>query len=138
MWDAELLYRELPATRGAGIPEVWVSAKGRATGFSSHPLSYDKGEFPAMAVIRAVSSHRLVNQRTLRNERPCRIDLKIGGQGGAAAGTDSRAGVPVQVPVCGSWLVKSWQDARAGSALTPTLHGRSYLGHGLGGLGRNK
>ena len=43
MWDAELLYRELPATRGAGIPEVWVSAKGRATGFSSHPLSYDNG-----------------------------------------------------------------------------------------------
>ena len=57
MWDAELLYRELPATRGAGIPEVWVSAKGRATGFSSHPLSYDKGEFPAGAVNRAVSSH---------------------------------------------------------------------------------
>ena len=54
MWDAELLYRELPATRGAGIPEVWVSAKGRATGFSSHPLSYDKGEFPAGAVNRAV------------------------------------------------------------------------------------
>ncbi len=56
MWDAELLYRELPATRGAGIPEVWVSAKGRATEFPSHPLSYDKGEFPAGAVNRAVSS----------------------------------------------------------------------------------
>ena len=33
----------------AGIPEVWLSASGVATGFSSHPLSYDKGEFTARA-----------------------------------------------------------------------------------------
>ena len=31
----------------AGIPEVWLSASGVATGFSSHPLSYDRGEFTA-------------------------------------------------------------------------------------------
>ena len=49
MWDAELLYRELPATRGAGIPEVWVSAKGRATGFPSHPFRYKWRELTAMA-----------------------------------------------------------------------------------------
>ena len=71
MWDAELLYRELPATRGAGIPEVWVSAKGRATGFSSHPLSYDKGEFPAGAVNRAVSSHPTGEvHRSCQSSRP--------------------------------------------------------------------
>ena len=31
----------------AGIPEVWLSASGVATGFASHPLSYDRGEFTA-------------------------------------------------------------------------------------------
>ena len=40
----------------AGIADVSDSARGSATGFSSHPLSYDKGEFPAGAVNRAVSS----------------------------------------------------------------------------------
>ena len=38
---------------GKSIP----SCQGEITGFSSHPLSYDKGEFPAGAVNRAVSSH---------------------------------------------------------------------------------
>ena len=36
----------------AGIADVSDSARGSATGFSSHPLSYDKGEFPAGAVNR--------------------------------------------------------------------------------------
>ena len=45
-----------PAAPLAGIPKVWLSASGFSTGFSSHPLSYDKGEFPAGAVNRAVSS----------------------------------------------------------------------------------
>ena len=41
----------------AGIPEVWVSARGVATGFYSHPFSYGEWGFTAMAVNRAVSSH---------------------------------------------------------------------------------
>ena len=41
----------------AGIPEVWFSAKGLATGFSSRPFSYGERGFTAMAVNRAVSSH---------------------------------------------------------------------------------
>ena len=41
----------------AGIPEVWLSSSGVATGFASHPFSYGEWEFPAMAVNRAVSSH---------------------------------------------------------------------------------
>ena len=31
----------------AGIPEVWLSASGVATGFSSHPLSYEMEAFTA-------------------------------------------------------------------------------------------
>ena len=41
----------------AGISEVWLSAKGVATGFASHPFSYGEWGFTAMAVNRAVSSH---------------------------------------------------------------------------------
>ena len=41
----------------AGISEVLVSATCCATGVSSHPFSYGKDEFTAMAVNRAVSSH---------------------------------------------------------------------------------
>ena len=36
-----------PYTPLAGIPEVLHSAKGVATGFSSHPSSYELGAFPA-------------------------------------------------------------------------------------------
>ena len=36
-----------PTSPLAGIPEVLHSAKGVATGFSSHPLSYRLGAFPA-------------------------------------------------------------------------------------------
>ena len=41
----------------AGIPEVWFSARGSATGFASHPFSYGEWGFTAMAVNRAVSNH---------------------------------------------------------------------------------
>ena len=47
---------------GAGIAEVWFSARGIATRFSSHPFSYEKGALTAMAVNRAVSSRWLVNR----------------------------------------------------------------------------
>ena len=42
---------------GAGIADVWDSAKGSANGVYSHPFSYWEWEFTAMAVNRAVSSH---------------------------------------------------------------------------------
>ena len=41
----------------AGIPGVGFSARGRATGVSSHPFSYEEWGFTAMAGNRAVSSH---------------------------------------------------------------------------------
>ncbi len=56
--------RHLP-TPLARIPEVWLSARGFATGFASHPFSYGEWGFTAMAVNRAVSSHLpwlIVNQ----------------------------------------------------------------------------
>ena len=43
--------------RGAGIADVWDSAKDPATGVSSHSFSYGEWAFTAMAVNRAVSSH---------------------------------------------------------------------------------
>ena len=46
----------------AGIPEVWLSATGSATGFASRPFSYGEWGFTAMAVNRAVSSHPLDKQ----------------------------------------------------------------------------
>ena len=45
--DPGVAVQRHPALPLAGIPEVWLSARGYATGFSSHPLSYDKGEFTA-------------------------------------------------------------------------------------------
>ena len=47
----------MPERWGAGIPKIVFSAKGRATGVSSHPISYEIEAFTAMAVNRAVSSH---------------------------------------------------------------------------------
>ena len=38
----------------AGIPEVWFSARGFATGFSSHPFNYKVWELTAMAVKRGL------------------------------------------------------------------------------------
>ena len=42
---------------GAGIADVWDSAKDPATEVSSRPFSYWAWGFTAMAVNRAVSSH---------------------------------------------------------------------------------
>ena len=55
----------------AGIPGVGFSARGRATGVSSHPFSYEEWAFTAMA--GGCFQPPPVNQRVLRNERPCRI-----------------------------------------------------------------
>ena len=44
---------------GAGIADVWDSAKDPAIGVSSRPFSYWEWGFTAMAVNRAVSSHPL-------------------------------------------------------------------------------
>ena len=50
----------------AGIPEVWLSAGGFATGFSSHPFSYEGGgNFQPVAVNRAVSSHAIPTDLSL-------------------------------------------------------------------------
>ena len=42
---------------GAGIADVWDSAKDPAIGVSSRPFSYWEWGFTAMAVNRAISSH---------------------------------------------------------------------------------
>ena len=55
--DPGIAVQRHPSAPLAGIPEVWLSAKGFATGFASHPFSYGEWGFTAMAVNRAVSSH---------------------------------------------------------------------------------
>ena len=42
-------------------------------GFPATPSATGWGHFQPVAVNRAVSSHPLISQRALRNERPCRI-----------------------------------------------------------------
>ena len=46
--DPGVAVRRHPATPLAGMPEVWLSAKGFATGFASHPFSYREWGFTAM------------------------------------------------------------------------------------------
>ena len=47
--DPGIAVHRHPSTPPAGTPGVWFSAKGLATGFSSHPLSYGEWGFTAMA-----------------------------------------------------------------------------------------
>ena len=54
--DPGVAVQRHPALPLAGIPEVWLSASGVATGFASHPLSYDKGDFTAGGWKQPVSS----------------------------------------------------------------------------------
>ena len=54
--DPDIVVQRQLTTPLAGIPEVGLSARGSATGFSSHPFSYGEWGFTAMAVNRAVSS----------------------------------------------------------------------------------
>ena len=55
--DPGITVQRHPSAPLAGITEVWLSARGVATGFPSHPFSYGQGQLTAMAVNRAVSSH---------------------------------------------------------------------------------
>ena len=55
-WGGALVLSEC-RSGGAGIADVSDSARGSATGFPSHLLSYGARQFTAMAVNRAVSSH---------------------------------------------------------------------------------
>ena len=102
----------------AGISGVGFSARGRATGVSSHPFSYGKGEFTAMAVNSPVSSHPLSSQRALRNERRLagrrlagRAEPQgLGKRGSAPPGGISRRARPASI----SWerrqfLRRSWR-----------------------------
>ena len=51
---------------GAGIPEVWLSAKGSASGFPSRPLNYGEWKFTAMAAgVRKHGAGPAVQQRHL-------------------------------------------------------------------------
>ena len=61
----------------AGISEVWVSARGRATGFSSHPLSYGGWGFTALAGNRGCfqpppfsDGNRICRYQGIRRRRP--------------------------------------------------------------------
>ena len=64
-------------TGGAGIPKVWLSAKGRATGLSSRPFIYGERGFTAMAVNRAISSHAHPEPADSRNFGSARlVDLE--------------------------------------------------------------
>ena len=63
--DPGIAVQRHPSAPLAGIPEVWLSTRGFATGFASHPFSYGEWGFTAMAVNRAVSS------QDRRTPRPC-------------------------------------------------------------------
>ena len=107
-----------------------------------------------MAVNRAVSSHRLVNHRCFGTSGRVGLAPGPGGQRGVAVAlmadvragwvrlgrpngagrTGSLSGFPCVLP--GWW--KACPMPAPVLYLLPTLHGRSYLGHRLGGRGWKK
>ena len=120
----------------AGIPGVGFSARGRATGVSSHPFSYEEWAFTAMAGNRAVSSHpRSTSGCFGTSGRVSDWPQDFGGQGGVVAGADSTPGSYYLSASPASWpwpVARVW---RAGvSPVGPNPRGLGKRGFGAAGL----
>ena len=82
----------------AGIPGVGFSARHRANGVSSHPLSYGEWAFTAMAGNRAVSSHPRSTSGCFGTSGRVGLAPAFRWSGRSGCGADSTPGVFIAPP----------------------------------------